>query len=371
MKKIFFFFVILNTVVTIQAQNVGIGTTAPKAKLEIVSTNSGILIPRLTSTARNAIVNPPKSLLVFDSTANQFYYFNGGAWQSINPGSGGGVNSSGWGSSNDANGDGAYKATFPDAVNRIVFINSPYMGKQGYNGVFKSGGLNIQNPSNGIKADFITIDGQSIQARYKDDNALNPYGDEYESNLIINKFGGNMGINTGTPTSPLSFPNVLGKKISFWNASANNDFGIGIQSGEMQFYTAGQDIISFGWGSSASYNRTMAYYPGSAQLGINCLPQAGYHLAVRGLIKSQEIVVELANWADYVFDNNYTLKPLAEVEQYIKENKHLPNIPSASDIKQNGLKVGELQNKMMEKIEELTLYIIELRKEIDLLKHHN
>ena len=176
-----------------------------------------------------------------------------------------------------------------------------------------------------------------------------------------------IGIGTTSPTSALSFANVLGKKISFWNSGANNDFGIGIQSGEMQFYTAGQDIISFGYGSSNSYNRTMAYYPGTAQLGINCLPQAGYNLAVKGHIRSTEIVVE-SGWADYVFDENYKLPDLATVEASIKLNKHLPGIPSAKEIETNGLKVGEVQTKMMEKIEELTLYIIELKKEIELLK---
>lgn len=65
------------------AQNVGIGTNTPKAKLEIASSNSGILIPRLTTTARNAISNPPKGLLVFDSTAKQFYYHDGKGWQTM------------------------------------------------------------------------------------------------------------------------------------------------------------------------------------------------------------------------------------------------------------------------------------------------
>ena len=176
-----------------------------------------------------------------------------------------------------------------------------------------------------------------------------------------------VGIGTTAPTAPLSFDNILGNKISFWNNGANSDFGIGIQTGEMQFYTGGQDLVSFGYGSSNSYTRTMVYNTGTAQLGINCLPQAGYSLAVKGHIRSTEIVVE-TGWADYVFGKNYKLKPLTEVEEFIKQNNHLPNIPSAADIQKDGLKVGELQTKMMEKIEELTLYIIELKKEIDMLK---
>ncbi len=194
---------------------------------------------------------------------------------------------------------------------------------------------------------------------------LDVNGATRSNNAVVD---GTLGIGTTTASSPLSFANLPGKKISFWNSGANNDFGIGIQNGEMQFYTAGPDKISFGHGTSDVYTRTMTYYPVTAQLGINCLPQAGYNLAVNGFIKSKEIVVESINWADYVFDKTYRLRPLSEVEDFIKQNNHLPNIPSAADILKNGLKVGELQTKMMEKIEELTLYIIELKKEVQVLQ---
>jgi len=93
-----------------------------------------------------------------------------------------------------------------------------------------------------------------------------------------------------------------------------------------------------------------------------------HKLSVNGIIRSKEVVVESANWPDYVFTNQYPLKPLDEVEQFIKQNKHLPNIPSASEIEKNGLELGAVQNKMMEKIEELTLYIIELKKEMKALQ---
>ena len=91
-------------------------------------------------------------------------------------------------------------------------------------------------------------------------------------------------------------------------------------------------------------------------------------LSVNGTIRSKEIIVEAAPWADYVFDEKYQLPNLDSIANYIKANKHLPGIPSAKEIEANGLKVGEVQTKMMEKIEELTLYVIELKKEIELLK---
>jgi len=185
--------------------------------------------------------------------------------------------------------------------------------------------------------------------------------------VLTVKQNNTVGIGTTNPTSPLSFPNVFGKKISFWNATETADYGMGIASGTLQVYTTVDAQIAFGYGTSNSFTKTMTFSPGSAQLGINCLPQAGYQLAVKGHVRSTEIVVE-TGWADYVFDKTYKLKPLAELEDFIKQNNHLPNIPSAMEIQKDGLKVGEVQTKMIEKIEELTLYVIALKKEIELLK---
>ncbi|MFY7908334.1 MAG: hypothetical protein ACOVO2_02220 [Emticicia sp.] len=90
-------------------------------------------------------------------------------------------------------------------------------------------------------------------------------------------------------------------------------------------------------------------------------------LDVLGIIRANEVIVE-TGWADYVFQKDYKLKPLSEVEAFIKENKHLPSVPSAAKIQEKGAHVAELMTKMMEKIEELTLYSIDQKKEIDELK---
>lgn len=86
----------------------------------------------------------------------------------------------------------------------------------------------------------------------------------------------------------------------------------------------------------------------------------------RGIL-TEKVKVALrdnASWADYVFADGYNLKALSQVEAYIKENKHLPGIESAEEIKKNGLDLGAMQVKQMEKIEELTLYAIEQEKRI-------
>jgi hypothetical protein len=95
----------------------------------------------------------------------------------------------------------------------------------------------------------------------------------------------------------------------------------------------------------------------------------GYKLAVNGGIICEEVkvIVDVPD-ADYVFEEDYQLPSLTEVENFIKENKHLPNIPSAEEFKTNGYKVGDMDEMLLRKIEEMTLYIIELQKQIDELK---
>lgn len=72
--------------------------------------------------------------------------------------------------------------------------------------------------------------------------------------------------------------------------------------------------------------------------------------------------------ADYVFDTDYKLATLSELESFVKENKHLPNIPSAEQFKKDGYKVGEMDEMLLRKVEELTLYVIEQQKTINNLK---
>lgn len=85
-------------------------------------------------------------------------------------------------------------------------------------------------------------------------------------------------------------------------------------------------------------------------------------LTVDGKIRSEEVKVEIVNGADHVFQDNYKLQKLDELEAFIKENKHLPEIPSEKEMLENSLEVGEFQIKLLQKIEELTLYIIDQNK---------
>lgn len=110
---------------------------------------------------------------------------------------------------------------------------------------------------------------------------------------------------------------------------------------------------------------------GDGRVGIGGINShaTGYKLSVRGKIMCEEVRVQLyAAWPDYVFDNAYPLRSLPELEKFILNNKHLPGIPKAATIEKDGLDMGDMQKRMMEKIEELTLYIIQQQKEIEALK---
>ncbi|GAB3512070.1 hypothetical protein [Emticicia fontis] len=101
--------------------------------------------------------------------------------------------------------------------------------------------------------------------------------------------------------------------------------------------------------------------------GINSYPD-GFNLFVKGGILTERVRVALANsdrWADYVFKKDYKLMPLKDVEKFIQHNQHLPNVPSAEEMANRGLDVAETSAKLMEKIEELTLYLIEANKKIE------
>ncbi|MFC1751833.1 hypothetical protein ACFL96_00355 [Thermoproteota archaeon] len=89
-----------------------------------------------------------------------------------------------------------------------------------------------------------------------------------------------------------------------------------------------------------------------------------YTLSVNGTILAKEIIVNNKSqfWADFVFEPGYKLRPLDELEAYIKKNKHLPDLPSNSAIQADGVSIGDIQGRLLQKIEELTLYVIQLKK---------
>lgn len=117
--------------------------------------------------------------------------------------------------------------------------------------------------------------------------------------------------------------------------------------------------------SYANPSRKNAVIQGTLAIGNASLP-VGYQLGVNGKILSSEIkVMNFANWPDYVFESSYQLPTLGDIERYIQENKHLQGIPSAKEVAKDGIHLGEMNAKLLQKIEELTLYMIDQNKKTE------
>ena len=94
-----------------------------------------------------------------------------------------------------------------------------------------------------------------------------------------------------------------------------------------------------------------------------------YRLSVNGKVRAHEIKV-YTDWADFVFHKDYDLPSLKEIEDFITNNGHLKDIPSAFHVQENGIEVGEMNKLLLQKIEELTLHLIQMNKEIEILKEN-
>jgi NOL1/NOP2/fmu family ribosome biogenesis protein len=104
---------------------------------------------------------------------------------------------------------------------------------------------------------------------------------------------------------------------------------------------------------------------GSTNVGIGTTDTKGYKLAVAGSVIAESLKVKnYASWPDYVFAKDYHLPSIPELEAFIKEHNHLPGIPSEAEVAKEGIDVGEMNKKLLQKVEELTLYIIQQQKAI-------
>lgn len=136
---------------------------------------------------------------------------------------------------------------------------------------------------------------------------------------------------------------------------------------DAEFQNAGK--IYFNNNSGGTFGTTS----GAVGIGVTAIAsgvklQVGGNAYVDGKIKCKEVEVALTTWPDVVFKPGYNLLPLNEVESFINVNKHLPGVPSEEEVVKNGVNVGDMNATLLQKIEELTLYMIDLKKENDALK---
>lgn len=136
-------------------------------------------------------------------------------------------------------------------------------------------------------------------------------------------------------------------------------------------YVNGQSITDAGFEFWTKVGTNIWNNTGNVGIGTTLAQNPwGYRLAVKGKIGAHEVQIENNSmaWSDFVFNDDYKLMSLGDLEKYINENNHLPEIPTEQEVRENGLLVSEMNAKLLQKVEELTLYVIQLKKEIEELK---
>jgi hypothetical protein len=151
-------------------------------------------------------------------------------------------------------------------------------------------------------------------------------------------------------------------------SDGTNDAGLALIAGQgtamTKFSVGTTDGVPF---SLVTNNTERFYIKSTGEVGIGTTnPQA--KLAVNGDIFSKKVKVTQSGWPDYVFAPGYRLRPLSEVELFIKHHHHLPDVPSAATVEKDGLDLGDNQATLLKKIEELTLYLIAQNKKLELLE---
>ena len=171
---------------------------------------------------------------------------------------------------------------------------------------------------------------------------------------------GNVGIGTTTPNMPLVIKGDGSANAVGFNDAANVQRGSIFVSSATLGLNASTKLYLTANGLGITVDT-------SGNVGIGTTDPGAYKLAVKGKIHAEEVVVD-TGWADFVFKKDYDLMPLEKVARHIEEKGHLPGIPTEREVKENGVSIGQIQSKLLQKIEEMTLYVIDLKKENEQLK---
>ena len=184
---------------------------------------------------------------------------------------------------------------------------------------------------------------------------------------------GNIGIGTTNPGEKLS----IDSQENGWLMStrgrateAGNINGLKFYSGYVDDYQKWAGIASVAEDIYSNHTALSLYTDQTEKLRVTGSGDVGIgtanpkeKLSVNGKIRAHEVKVEMSGWPDYVFEDHYHQLSLAELDRYISDHKHLPEIPSSDEVSQNGIELGNMNKLLLKKIEELTLYLIEMKKE--------
>ena len=203
-------------------------------------------------------------------------------------------------------------------------------------------------------------------------NALRLNAKPTLSNQFVIQSDGNIGIGIGNPGRQLHLwsaddPTILLQSNGNAEPSGRVSMRQSDNTGFDVFFDGAADRLvfeGFSAGSSQGRHMEIEFSTGNVAIGTSNLA-SGYKLSVDGKVAAEELLVDLSgSWPDYVFNDSYDLPTLSEVKSHIEKKGHLPGIPSAQEIEDNGFEVGEMNRILVEKVEELTLYILDQQERL-------
>ncbi len=323
--------------------NVGIGTLTPSSLLDVQG--SAISSTTIFNTKVNYVgTNDVRAIQSYSVPADGYGYglFATGGYVGVNATANGGTSTnSAYGVRATATGTAGIRYGVYGSATGTNLYNYGLYGEATGAGAKNWGGY-ILGRLNASRHLVVGNANPSYTETYTSDNSI----ELINGRILLKGFLKNGGYGSG-----IEFWDSLGTNaVSYFGSKTSTTLGF------YGFTGAGWNLLNL--------NPTT----GQVSIGIDKFA-TGYKLSVGGKIICEELRVQPNTaWPDYVFAKDYQLTSISDLKNSIEANGHLPGIPSSTDVENNGIAVGEMQNKMMQKIEELTLYIIQLKEENDVIK---